>query len=280
MNKAEIGSITARGGFINEDIICEKFINYKDDETAQKWLAIMGYLPSKIQSLSAMRISPRINLEKALELGVSEKGFEESRIHQKADIQIVIKITIDNITYIQNISLKKSNASAGYNQVDKRKVQKYKQFWSFNSEIEYWLKVFTGEILPSKVARKDRPRSLRDKKERRMFLDEIPELAYKKIKLFFDQNKTLVITDILRGRGGLAADWFLVTKKSANSEFSWTLVDINTVCNFYSQGEVEMSPRASLKIGKITMQRKGGTPDPTSLQFKMNPLELFKLSLQ
>jgi len=41
-----------------------------------------------------------------------------------------------------------------------------------------------------------------------------------------------------------------------------------------------MNPRASLKIGKITMQRKGGTPDPTSLQFKMNPLELFELSLQ
>jgi len=42
-----------------------------------------------------------------------------------------------------------------------------------------------------------------------------------------------------------------------------------------TQGEVLLSPRGSLKIGRITMQRKGGTPDPTSLQFKMNPLELF-----
>lgn len=30
-----------------------------------------------------------------------------------------------------------------------------------------------------------------------------------------------------------------------------------------------------LPIDKVTMQRKGGTPDPTSLQFKINPLELF-----
>jgi len=25
------------------------------------------------------------------------------------------------------------------------------------------------------------------------------------------------------------------------------------------------------------MQRKGGTPDPTSLQFKLNPLEIFEI---
>jgi len=49
-----------------------------------------------------------------------------------------------------------------------------------------------------------------------------------------------------------------------------------TYCNFYSQGEVGMSPRGSLKIGRVTMQRKGGTPDPTSLQFKINPLALFE----
>jgi len=34
--------------------------------------------------------------------------------------------------------------------------------------------------------------------------------------------------------------------------------------------------RGSLKIGRVTMQRKGGTPDPTSLRFKINPLALFE----
>ena len=40
------------------------------------------------------------------------------------------------------------------------------------------------------------------------------------------------------------------------------------------QGDVKISPKQSLNIGKITMQRKGGTPDPTSLQFKFNPLSV------
>ena len=39
MNKHEIGSMTARGGFINEADICEKFANYKDDSEAKTWLS-------------------------------------------------------------------------------------------------------------------------------------------------------------------------------------------------------------------------------------------------
>lgn len=47
--------------------------------------------------------------------------------------------------------------------------------------------------------------------------------------------------------------------------------------NFFGNGEVKISPRGSLYIGKITMQRKGGTPDPTKLQFKIHPCDLFKM---
>ncbi|MBC7328518.1 hypothetical protein H5T87_10490, partial [bacterium] len=42
-------------------------------------------------------------------------------------------------------------------------------------------------------------------------------------------------------------------------------------------GEVGLSPKGSLYIGRITMQRKGGTPDSTKLQFKIKPCELFRL---
>jgi hypothetical protein len=45
--------------------------------------------------------------------------------------------------------------------------------------------------------------------------------------------------------------------------------------NYYAQGDVTISPRGSLYIGRITVQRKGGTPDPTSLQFKFHPCQLF-----
>ena len=46
---------------------------------------------------------------------------------------------------------------------------------------------------------------------------------------------------------------------------------------FFGKGDVKVSPRGSLYIGRITMQRKGGTPDPTKLQFKIKPCDLFKL---
>ena len=52
------------------------------------------------------------------------------------------------------------------------------------------------------------------------------------------------------------------------------------VMNYFNDGEVRLSPRGSLMIGKITMQRKGGDggrPSANMLQFKINPAELFDL---
>ena len=65
--------------------------------------------------------------------------------------------------------------------------------------------------------------------------------------------------------------------KKEKSEVKWILKPINEVINFYS-GNVEFSPQGSLKIGKITMQRKGGDGGRDTakmLQFKINPCELF-----
>jgi len=274
MNKQEIGSMTAKGGFINETDICDKFIDYKNDSEAKTWLTIMGYNPKKIQKLFAIQIPVRINLEKAISLGVSEEKYDETIKFKKADIQVRVEIIIDDIMHIENISLKKSNKSAGFNQVDKRPVLTYKQTWKFNDEIATWLRLFTGDILPEKVLSKKELQNTKHK--RRLFLDEIPQEKMNSIVQFFRNNKSLIISDILRGRGGLSAEWFLVTRKNNDNSIDWILKDINNVCNFYSQGEVKITPRGSLKIGRVTMQRKGGTPDPTSLQFKINPLALFE----
>ena len=274
MNKQEIGSMTAKGGFINEADICDKFVDYKNDSEAKTWLSIMGYNPKKIEKIFAVQIPVRINLEKAISLGISEEKYDETIKFKKADIQVRVEIIIDNILHIENISLKKSNKSAGFNQIDKRSVLTYQQTWKFNDNISKWLRLFTGDILPAEILSKQELKGIKDK--RRLYLYEIPEKELKNIIQFFQDNKTLIISDILRGRGGLSAEWFLVTRKSNDDAVDWILKDINTVCNFYSQGSVEISPRGSLHIGRITMQRKGGTPDPTSLQFKINPLALFE----
>ena len=268
----ELGSMTAKGGFINETIICTKFENHAHDQVSQNWLRIMGYEPEKIQTLSATQIPVRINRTNALSFGVSPDNYDETVRFKKADIQL--KITINGTVFVENISLKKSNASAGFNQIDKRPVSTYQNIWGFNDDVAKWLRLFTGDIDPKEFLPTNEWENLKD--FRRMFLYEIPEQALKIVISYFQSNKIQILSDILKGRGDLSAEWFLVTRKNNDASFDWVLKDITTVVAFFSEGDVQKTPRGSLKIGKITAQRKGGTPDPKSLQFKINPLYLFQ----
>jgi len=275
MTTFEIGSKTAKGGFANEKAICNKFNNWKTDNEAQTWLKIMGYNLKKINSVEAIQIPTRMKKEDIEKLGLRET-FEELMKFKKADAQIRIVITIGKIIKVENLSLKKANSDADYNQVDKRWVDTYKEIWKFDEKVAFGLKLFTGEIKPSSYREIIKWKTLRDK--RRMFLYELPKEFRKKIIKFFKENKILIVSDILKGRGGLSANWMLVTKYNKNDNTTtWILKDINTAMNFFGSGDVEISPKGSLYIGRITMQRKGGTPDPTKLQFKIKPCELFKL---
>ena len=272
MNKTEIGSMTAKGGFANEEGICNKFNNWKDDKESQAWLAIMGYKIEKIDSVKAIHIPTRIKKSEIEDIGISDEEFNDLMRFKKADAQIRIIITIGNILKIENLSLKKANSDADYNQVDKRLVDTYQGMWGFDNEITYWLKLFTGENNPNPIHNV----VLRDK--RRLFLDEMPDNVRNRIVEFFNKNRIIVVSDILKGRGGLSANWMLVTRYNKNEDTTtWILKDINNVMNFFGMGEVTISPKGSLRIGKITMQRKGGTPDPTKLQFKIKPCQLFEL---
>ncbi|MCH4896229.1 type II restriction endonuclease [Marinilabiliaceae bacterium JC040] len=271
MNQRQlIGSQTARGGFENEEDITLKFNNYKTDREAQEWLSIMGYDYKRIKSLNAIAIPVRISRIKAIELGATEELIDNTIKFKKADIQVLLDIFVDNVLYRENLSLKKSNTNANFNQIDKRRVDTYQEMWGFNDKIAETLKKFTGEIIPNDEEKID----LRDK--RRWYLDELNTDDVQELIAFFRYNKVQIFNDILKGRGALAAEWFLVTRKNNETgHIDWILRDINSVTNFFSQGEVEISSRGGLKIGRIKVQRKGGTPDPQSLQFKMSPLDLF-----
>lgn len=148
--------------------------------------------------------------------------------------------------------------------------------WGFYEEVAFGLKLFTGELNPAHYPDIIKVEHLRD--SRRVFLDELPIDLREKIIEFFRNNKILVVSDIIKGRGGLSVDWMLVTRYDKERDTTtWTLKDINTAMNFFGSGEVGLSPKGSLYIGRITMQRKGGTPDSTKLQFKIKPCELFRL---
>lgn len=151
-------------------------------------------------------------------------------------------------------------------------IDAYRRIWNFDSEITFWLKLFTGEISPSSFQSK---LSSPLRKKNRIFLDQLPRKYIEKIIRFFETNRILIVSDVLKGRGGLSADWMLVTIAEAKTTIlRYILRDINFTMNFFGQGQVKISPKGSLKIGKITMQRKGGTPDPSKLQFKISPGQL------
>lgn len=275
MNKTELGSKTAKGGFANEKAICRKFNNWKKDKEAEEWLKIMGYDINKLDSVTAIQVPTRIKRSDLSKFEVNEEEYEQIVRFKKADVQIRIFIEIGNILKIENLSLKKANSDADYNQIDKRTVDNYQEMWKFGKEIVFWLKLFTGELDPKQYSEKTGIKKFRD--ERRLFLDEMPKIIQNKIIKFFEQNRIIIISDIIKGRGGLSADWMLVTRLNKDDETTtWTLKDINVVMNFFGSGKISISPKGCLYIGKITMQRKGGTPDPTKLQFKIKPCQLFK----
>ena len=69
----------------------------------------------------------------------------------------------------------------------------------------------------------------------------------------------------------------LVISDDGNSK-KWILKSINEAMNIFGKEPVEITPRGSLRIGKIGMQRKGGDggrPTADMLQFKIDPIRLF-----
>jgi len=240
------GSHTAKGGFRNEDDIVRKFKNWKKDEDAQKWLDIMGYPIKEIEKVKVIKLH----------------GY-------KTDVQVQITIYLKGAISAENLSIKLVSNPQGFNQVDKRWIDKYVEMWEIPSDVATILKLFTGEIKPTGIELKDK---------RRMIFTEMSEAYQTKIIDFFTKNKILIVSDILKGRGKFSAGWMLVALV-ANGENSWVLKSINHAMNVFADGPVRITKQGSLKIGRITMQRKGGDGGRDSakmLQFKINPVELFE----
>ncbi|MFH1611906.1 MAG: type II restriction endonuclease [bacterium] len=244
----KLGSKTAKGGFKNEKDVVNRFNRWQKDAVAQDWLKAMGYDISDIDYVRASKIHGQY----------------------KADVQIRVRIVIKLKSQedLQNLQVKLVSNPQGFNQIDKRWVDKYTVLWNIPKEVVKVLKLFTGEMKPTQRYLKD---------QRRMNLTEFKEEDQQKVVDFFKNNKILIISDLLKGRGELSADWVLVILK-VNRESRWVLKSINEAMNVFGGGDVRITDKGSLRIGKITMQRKGGDAGRETakmLQFKINPVELF-----
>jgi hypothetical protein len=244
----EVGSKTAKDGFKNEDNIRDKFNAWKTDDDAKKWLEIMGYKLSQISNV-----------------------FADKPHGYKADVEVRIALKAKTETnppvYKEGISIKLVSSLNGFNQIDKRWLATYVKMWKIPKDVEDALKLFVGEILPNKPSRETN----------RMFLNELDKETQAKVIEFFTKNKAEIVSDLLKGDGEFFAPWLFVAQKESVIN-RWKLVKIDDAVKFFSEGIVELTARGSLKIGRITMQRKGGDggrDTAKQLQFKMNPAELF-----
>ena len=218
------GSKIARDGFRNESDVANKFDNWKSDIEAQEWLKTMGYSLDEIEYVEAEVLH-----------GV------------KTDVQVQVTIKLKKLIEAQNLQVKLVSNRRGFNQIDKRWINNYKDLWSIPEDIVKLLKYYTGEIKPYKKGTRD---------SRRMYFTEMTLDEQNKILSFFDRNKLMIITDVMKGRGILAAEWVLVAQK-ISKDSRWILKPMKEVMKYYSEGSVCFSTKGVLKIGKITVQRKG-----------------------
>lgn len=237
-SKAKLGSETAKNGFRNEDEIKAKFEAWSTDNEAREWLTKMGF---KLAEITAIRVA---------------KPHDE-----KADIEVTVQTKAGART--EGISIKLVSSPNGFNQIDKRWVSRYAKMWNMPLVVENALKRFVGEIAPTTPGRA----------ANRMFLDEMDKLNREAVVAFFTTNKQDVVEDLFEGDGPHAARWVMVAFK-ATSNTRWALKPVDDVIKFYSDGPVAVTSGGNLKIGRITMQRKGGDGGRESakmLQFKINP---------
>jgi hypothetical protein len=247
MDKNQLfGSETAKNGFRNEDDIVAKFNLWLTDPEAKVWLEIMQYNLREIDHVKAVKLSG-----------------------SKTDVQVQVTVKLKEVIDVQNLQVKLVSNMKGFNQIDKRWVTKYIEMWDIPKNISTILKKYTGEIKPDFLSR--------DK--RRLFADELTVPEQETVLTWLTETRTLIISDILKGRGQFAAEWMLVAQK-VKSNSRWVLSPMNYCLNHFGNGDIKITPKGNFKIGKITMQRKGGDGGRTTanmLQFKINPADLFDI---
>lgn len=235
-------SKTAKSGFSTEDQVVDEFNNWKKSRHALLWISSMGY--DVVQSVHA----------------ITTRSIGKN---SKADVIVTIN-GVDN-----GISVKKFTAS--FNQIDKRHVDNYAKMWDMPDGIINILRKYCGV---SGFRPVDHNTNTRD--SRRYFLDELTSKERDMLVCFFETNKDMIMYDILHGSN---ADYILVIRKNDDNIIESGITNTAKAIQHYG-GNVSITKRGNLKIGKVTVQRKGGNGGGVTaqmLQFKFSPKDILLL---
>ena len=257
-----MASKAARRGLKAEDRIIGA-INTNDEVGKKIIKAIRDLSGLRLASYSAFKCPPRA----------------------KADIAIT-----SNGRHIL-ISAKEFDIDIGfdYNHVERKYVDFYAQKWSIPKDVCIALKKFVGE-----VDTKGNPISIEElkseaellgmspgklSKRRRTFLNQMNHRTIENVKGFFDENKMKILKDVFIGDE--AVEFFFIVKRQGGLAYYYVL-PTKDVLDIYGKGDVRITPRGSLLIGRVELQRKSGDSwtargwvdtSASQLQFKIKPSE-------
>jgi hypothetical protein len=240
MNKKTYQAKAAKKGLDVEKTVAFRFTNYRLDKDVQEWLFQMGFDQGTVTDCNSHTM-PLRNIKSDIVVNVNSKPLY--------------------------ISLKSYKIKAPFNQLERGEVDRYTTQWKLSSTVSEGLKYFCGRFKPYQGI------NLRDKKKRRMYMDELDITFRNSILEFFTAQKYQVISELIRGRNQLyPPDFFMVY--DYNNNFA-RIVPIEDTIRVFALGEVLVTKRGNIQISNsITLQRKGGDKGKDSanqLQFKMNP---------
>ena len=159
----------------------------------------------------------------------------------KTDVQVQVTIKLKKAIDVENLQVKLVSNTKGFNQIDKRWVDKYVEMWNIPLSITSILKKYTGE-------EKSNLKKLKD--NRRVFANEFTIKEQKSILRWLRNNQSLIVSDIMKGQGKFATEWMLVAQK-IEKDARWVLKSMNYCMNYFGNGEIIITERGNFRIGRI-----------------------------
>ena len=152
----------------------------------------------------------------------------------------------------------------------------FAEIWKMPDAVTDSLRMYCGEegYRPSDIC--ESISSLRD--PRRFFMDELSNGQKEQVVSFLNKKKKKIIRDVMAGRGRAAARWMLAVEERLDAPPKSALVRMDDVVRHYAEGPALITRTGNLRLGRITIQRKGGDGGKNTaqmLQFKFSPRELF-----
>lgn len=257
-----MSSAGAKGGFKAEDTFISLVNNeWKTSEIVKSIFMDMGILVSDLETIEAFK----------------PEGLS------KTDCCIKISYKIKDDKNVHNISIKlaSTKSNRGFNQIDKRWVDKgkgaegYTELLGIPDDVKDLLKHYTGMLSPSSYV--PTPTTLKDK--RRLFINEM--LPDDQIKLLSWLNTNIDPIFNLVFIGNSSSPYpahFICMIKSDGINVKYKVFSIKDAITFYKGDcKASVSKRGTIHLGKLTIQRKGGDKGADTakqLQIKFDPLAI------